>query len=170
MRAVDPVTQVTRIDDEIFDDIKRLGLGLIEQDVRKFISNMHLLKDKPPTWGYRKENLEYLANLGERIEALKTTLEAMPNDELLLALFTPELKVSPPDNRVSSFVREIDSMQDAAEMRHEELILMLTGLRAQSDQLADAKPGKHKLAGYQQFRAALAARLLMLRAGKRPAR
>jgi hypothetical protein len=151
--------------------ILKLGAGRtieVEQIVRRLINNLRQIKDKPPEFGNRTENLEYLQELRNDIERLRKTLGGIPNDSLFLTLFAPELKIRTPDSRVSSHARALDTLMEDAEAQYGEHVLLLEGLGDRCAQIADARPGKHKHFGQQQFRAALAARVLMAKAGKKP--
>jgi len=157
--------------DEIAQEIvTKLGAGrtiVIGETVRRLINNLRQIKDKPPEFGNRSENLEYLRELRSDIDRLRKTLGRVPNDNLFLTLFAPELKIRAPDSRGSSAAQALDAMMEDAETQYGDHVLMLDGLGDRCDQVAGARPGTHKNFGQQQFRAALAARVLMATAGKK---
>jgi hypothetical protein len=139
----------------------------IGQIVRRFINNLRQIKDEPPEFGYRTENLEYLEELRSDIDRFRKTLGRVPNDNLFLTLFAPELKIRAPDRRGSSVVQALDSMMEDAETEYGDLVLRLGGLGDRCAQIAGARPGKDKRFGQQQSRAALASRVLLAKVGKK---
>jgi hypothetical protein len=154
--------------DEIVQDIFKLGVRrtiALEQLARQLIRN--LVGYKPPAFGNRRENARYLQKLRNDINRLRRTLGQIPNDNLFLTLFAPELKIWTPDSRASSFAQALDAMMEDAKSRHGKYVLVLAVLGDRCGLIADARPGKHKRYGFQQYRAAMAARVFLVQAGEK---
>jgi hypothetical protein len=166
MRAPDPAR---RSAGEVFGQIKRLdGLTLdreSERFVRQIITALSTLEHEPPTWGNRAVNSKYLENLNTKIHELIAMLGAPPNVELSHALFSELDLWTLSNNRLLTLIDALEGTRQEARIKCQDLIGALADLRIRSDHLIDNQAGEHGSAGYQQFRAALAARLVLLKTG-----
>jgi hypothetical protein len=152
MRAI---AATKRSDTEIVDDIVReCGDASVEKQVRLLIEGLRVLKSSAPFNGYRRENQQYLAAVRKQIDKLEKTLKAAPASFKFTMLFAPNQSAT------------LDTMYQKAEACWEYLSGEMARLRARCDRFIELGLGEHGAAGYQQERAAIAARELIEQSGK----
>ena len=153
MRAPDKLSPAD-IDILVADMVKELGGGaLVQQDVRNVMAVLPVQDE--PTWGNRARNLKYMKILRTQIEKLQATLRSEPASSTYFMLFAPE-------------EGEFDAMRQEAVTRQSHLTMILEELRARCDANIAAAPGAHGSFGWRERQAAIEARLLWERHGKRP--
>ena len=152
MRAIEPTK---RSDTEIVADIVReCGDASVEKQVSILIYGLRVLKSSAPLVGYRRENQQYLAAVRKQIDKLEKTLRAAPEAFKFSILFASDESAT------------LDTMFQEAEARWEYLSGEMARLRARCDKFIELGLGEHRSAGYQQERAAIAARELVERSSK----
>jgi hypothetical protein len=148
-----------RTDREIVKDIRHkiseAGADAPEARISELIEGLRNLESCPPLTGFRKDNTRYARKLSKWLQEGENLLKQHPKEFNFHFLFAPE----PSDNET------IHTSASKAELRYEFLRSILIELRSRCEWIIKNKFGEHRLAGYQQERAATASRELMEQCG-----
>jgi len=147
---------IRRTPEKIVDEIIKRDLidPSLRQPALEAINNLKTLADFGSLWGNAKENLEWTAELRRRIEKLQKTLETMPQHMLMLVFESGE--------DISAELRAKRALENTAAFS-----IALGQLHSRCNQLEIGKPGHDGKYQHRQRQVAVAAKVLMVRSGRR---
>jgi hypothetical protein len=159
MRAVEPLTRT--IDEIVREVVQTLQTDqAFEPVVRLLVDGLRQLSKYGPLSGYRKDNKEFAQRLKRWVEDGENIFGKLPENFNVHMLFAPE------DCGPLNTPERVEAMARQAELGYETLRRWLTTLKIRCEWIIRSNIGEHRHAGYQQERAAVAARELCEKAGR----
>lgn len=137
----------------ILKAIRDAGAEASEREVNLLVEAVREQGQKPPLNGYRKANGEYAKKLNKWLEDGERLVKAHPDNFNFHFVFSPTPTAG----------ESMPSLMHRAEERYDFFLAILVQMRRQCEWIIENKFGEHGHAGYQQERAATAARELMER-------